>query len=165
MIEVSINQSSPIQVSVQNGQTVVNGQSVALDASPIGAKFQHVVYQNNTYTVELVEVDTTNKNMVLKVNGKTCVVDIKDKLDLLLQELGIGQDDATAVHDLKAPMPGLILDVLVEPDTEVVKGQPLVILEAMKMENVLKASGDGHIKAIPVNKGDSVEKNTVLVQF
>ncbi len=165
MIEVSINQSAPSKVTLDKDAIQVNDKPVTLDIKAIDAKFQHVVYQNKTYNVELVSVDFNTKNLTLKVNGKTCEIEIKDKLDLLLQKLGLEQGDASAMHDLKAPMPGLILEVLVQPGQEVQKGQPLVILEAMKMENVLKASGDGLIKAITVNKGDSVEKNSVLVQF
>jgi biotin carboxyl carrier protein len=72
---------------------------------------------------------------------------------------------AQKVNDLKAPMPGLILQIAVNEGDIVKKGDTLLILEAMKMENVLKAQGDGIIKKIAVNKGDRVEKNHLLIKF
>ncbi|MCL4145650.1 UNVERIFIED_CONTAM: hypothetical protein GTU68_019273 [Idotea baltica] len=62
-------------------------------------------------------------------------------------------------------MPGLILDILVEVGQTIQKGDQLMILEAMKMENVLKAPGEGSISSIEVSQGDSVEKNQVLIKF
>lgn len=66
---------------------------------------------------------------------------------------------------LKAPMPGLVLEVRVEPGQHVAKGSPLLIIEAMKMENVLKAVGDGTIKTVYVRNGQSVEKGDKLLEF
>jgi len=79
--------------------------------------------------------------------------------------MGISNLDSAQVNDMKAPMPGLILDILVTPGQEVKKGDQLLILEAMKMENVLKAPGDGTVSSIEVAKGDSVEKGQVLIKF
>lgn len=65
----------------------------------------------------------------------------------------------------KAPMPGLVTQIRVEPGQDVNAGDPLVVIEAMKMENVLKAKGPGKVKAIPVQIGQSVEKGNTLVEF
>jgi biotin carboxyl carrier protein len=62
-------------------------------------------------------------------------------------------------------MPGLVLNILVSPGQAVQKGDPLIILEAMKMENVIKAAGEGHIKAINVLKGAAVEKGQLLLEL
>ncbi|MEM1216899.1 MAG: biotin/lipoyl-containing protein, partial [Bacteroidota bacterium] len=67
--------------------------------------------------------------------------------------------------DVLAPMPGLILDVLVAAGQAVEKGTPLVILEAMKMENVLKAAGPGTVKAIAVQQGAAVDKKQLLIEM
>ena len=64
-----------------------------------------------------------------------------------------------------APMPGLILDVVVSEGDEVEKGDKLLVLEAMKMENILKSPEDGSIKKIKVRKGKVVEKNDMLVSI
>jgi biotin carboxyl carrier protein len=69
------------------------------------------------------------------------------------------------VNELKAPMPGLVLDVRVKVGDVIKKGEPLVVLEAMKMENVLKSIADVTIKKIAIEKGNAVEKNQVLIFF
>jgi biotin carboxyl carrier protein len=69
------------------------------------------------------------------------------------------------VNDVKAPMPGMVFNVLVSEGQDIKKGDPLIVLEAMKMENVLKSPTDGTVKKIAVTKGVAVEKNQVLIQF
>jgi len=69
------------------------------------------------------------------------------------------------VNDIKAPMPGMVLNILVTEGQEVKKGDPLIVLEAMKMENILKSPTDGTIKKIAITKGIAVEKNQLLIQF
>jgi biotin carboxyl carrier protein len=69
------------------------------------------------------------------------------------------------VNEVKAPMPGLVLNILVEPGQEISKGDGLFVLEAMKMENIIKSPTDAIVKSIEVEKGIAVEKNQVLVKF
>jgi biotin carboxyl carrier protein len=92
-------------------------------------------------------------------------VKLKDKFDLLLEKMGFNNSAILEVKDIKAPMPGLIIDIKVEEGIVVKKGDPLIILEAMKMENIIKSPGEGVVKKIQVKKGDSVEKNQILIQF
>jgi biotin carboxyl carrier protein len=72
---------------------------------------------------------------------------------------------AAKVNTVKAPMPGLIIDLRVKAGDTVKEGDPLLVLEAMKMENIIKAHGDGTVKQVKIKKGDSVEKNQVLIDF
>ena len=67
------------------------------------------------------------------------------------------------VNDIKAPMPGMVLQVMVENGQKIKKGDAIVVLEAMKMENILKSPADGIIRKIHVIMGDKVEKNQVMV--
>jgi len=62
-------------------------------------------------------------------------------------------------------MPGLIIDLKIKAGDTVKSGDQLLILEAMKMENIIKSPGDGIVKFIKVKKGDSVEKGQVLLEF
>ena len=80
-------------------------------------------------------------------------------------DFGIIRAPAVQVNELKAPMPGLIVDVRVQPGQAVFKGDPLLVLEAMKMENILKAPADGIVSAIKVGLRDNVQKGQLLVQF
>ena len=72
---------------------------------------------------------------------------------------------AGKVNHIKAPMPGLIIDLRVKEGDTVKPGDALLILEAMKMENMIKASAESVVKSVKVKKGDSVEKNQVLIEF
>ena len=89
----------------------------------------------------------------------------KDRFDLLLERLGMANAATTKVNELKAPMPGLIVDIRVQPGQAVLKGDPLLVLEAMKMENILKAPADGTVSGLKVVLRDNVQKGQVLVQF
>lgn len=125
----------------------------------------HVLKDTVSYNAEVVKAHLSDKSFTVKVNGKLMEVKVQDKFDLLLQQLGLSQANGTQPKDLKAPMPGLILDIKVTDGQAVLKGDAVIILEAMKMENVIKAPADGTVKTVKVKKGDNVEKNQVLIVF
>jgi len=118
-----------------------------------------------SYSINIHKVDYKNKSFELRLNGTKHSIMIKDKFDLLLDEMGYNTKANSALNQLKAPMPGLILEVNVSEGEKVNTGDKLLVLEAMKMENVIKSPGEGLVKEIKVTKGDSVEKNQVLIQF
>jgi biotin carboxyl carrier protein len=124
----------------------------------------HIIKDNKSYNVELVNANYEEKSFTVSVNGSTYKFKVQDKYDELLKSLGI--DVAAAkVSEIKAPMPGLVLKINIELDAEVKKGDTLIILEAMKMENSIKSPGDGKVKGISVKQGQAVEKNQVLIAF
>jgi biotin carboxyl carrier protein len=86
-------------------------------------------------------------------------------VDLLLERLGMKNVGVKKVNNLKAPMPGLISKLLVKEGDEIKQGEPLLVLEAMKMENVFKAVADVKIKAIKVSEKQAVEKGAELITF
>jgi biotin carboxyl carrier protein len=79
--------------------------------------------------------------------------------------MGLNNGSAGKMNSVKAPMPGLIIDLRVKEGDKVMPGDSLLILEAMKMENMIKASAESIVKSVKVKKGDSVEKNQVLIEF
>ena len=95
--------------------------------------------------------------------------DNQEKLDLLIKNikkiksLGIDAGAEKKINDIKAPMPGLVLKVLVKDGDVIKKGDNLLVLEAMKMENSIKAPADATIKAVKITAGDKVEKNQVMI--
>jgi biotin carboxyl carrier protein len=99
------------------------------------------------------------------LNGQRQVINVKDRFDDLLQQLGMDSSSVRKDTSVKAPMPGLVLEVVVQAGQSVEKDSPLLILEAMKMENVIKSPGTGVVSKIHVQKGATVEKNAILIEF
>jgi biotin carboxyl carrier protein len=162
MLKVTLNSQQP---SLIVDGHLLNDQVHDADISVIDAHTWHIIRNNKSFRAEVVEADYATKTFKIKVNGHLHVAEVKDKFDLLLESMGLNAAASTKVNDVKAPMPGLILDIKVSEGQAVQKGDALIILEAMKMENVIKAAGDGIVKAIKANKGDKVEKNQLLIQF
>ncbi len=166
MYKAKVNeQQFEINFSDKEGlEGTLNGASFDMDLVSQGS-VHHLIHEHKSYAVELVELNKEDKFCVLKVNNQEITVAIEDKYDALLKQLGMENMNNQKVNEVKAPMPGLVLNILVEAGQEVVKGDGLFVLEAMKMENIIKSPTDAVIKSIEVEKGIAVEKNQVLVKF
>jgi biotin carboxyl carrier protein len=166
MYKVKVNSKFNFEVSGGEGAFQINEQPAELNIQPlVEGKTAHILYQNKSYNVEILEINSEEKTQTIKVNGNTYTVAIEDKYDILLKQLGMEMNLASKIQEVKAPMPGLVLKVMVEEGTEVKKGDSLLVLEAMKMENILKSTTDGIVSKILVSQGDKTEKNAVLIQF
>ena len=124
-----------------------------------------VLKDNQAFQCELLAADFTNNTITIAVNGSEYHVKIEDEYDMLIKKMGLTVVNSTKIENIKAPMPGLIIDILVEPEQAIEKGTPLLILEAMKMENVLKADGEGVVKSIEITKGQAVDKGQILIEM
>jgi len=153
------------EIVLDKDQITIDGNPFEWDMVEIGKQSFHIIHKDKSYRAEVLSFDREAKSITLRINGNKYTVDVKDKLDLLLERLGMDKLASNEVKDIKAPMPGLVLDILVKEGDEVKKGDQIMILEAMKMENVLKSPGDGTVKTIKVKKGDGVEKNQVMILF
>lgn len=120
---------------------------------------------NKTYEIVVLKADYETKEFLLDINGTKYPITLQDDFDILLQQLGMDKAVGKKLSELKAPMPGLVLQVVASVGQEIKKGETLLILEAMKMENVLKAPIDVKVKKVNVNKGQAVEKGETLIQF
>lgn len=129
------------------------------------AGYDHVLQDHVSYRTEITEADFNNKSYEVKVNNNIYKINIYTDLDILIKELGFEIGNAKKVDKISAPMPGLILEINVSIDDEVMENDPLLILEAMKMENIISSPRDGKIKTISIKKGDAVEKNQLLIEF
>jgi biotin carboxyl carrier protein len=165
MYKVKVNDQFLFEVENKDSSFFVNGELIQFDLSSIGNNSTHVLYQNKSFNTELVELNKADKTCKIKVNGNIYQISIEDQFDVLLKQLGLDNLAANKVSEIKAPMPGLVLKVLVGENAEVKKGDNLLVLEAMKMENILKSSTDGVIKKVLIKQGDKVEKNQILIQF
>lgn len=158
----------------QKFKVVVNGemefrftkeQIDNLDLQKISPSVFHVLKENRSYKADLQKTDFSNKAYTVKINSHPYEVKIFNELDLLIEDMGLTLAAAHVVNDIKAPMPGLILDVQVKEGDEVKEGDFLLVLEAMKMENTLTAPRDGVVKSVTVSKGQTVDKNQLLIEM
>lgn len=164
MVAAKVN-GKRFEISEDQNGLLVNGSSFQWDKVKIADGYFHIIHQNKSYRAEVVTADKSTKSFTFKINGKNYTVDLKDKIDLLLEKMGMNTAAAGKINHIKAPMPGLIIDLKVKAGDTVKPGDQLLILEAMKMENILKSQGEGIVKTVKVNKGDTVEKGQVLIQF
>lgn len=165
MYKALVNEKFSFEFETEGNQLSLDGESVAVDVSSIGAKAFHVLHNNQSYLADIVEFNREEKYCVIKLSGTKYKVAVKDQYDELLQQLGLDKAIGNRVNDVKAPMPGLVLNVLVTEGDAVKKGDNLFILEAMKMENIIKAQADAVIKTVKVKPGDKVEKNQPVILF
>ncbi|MGB3802252.1 MAG: biotin/lipoyl-containing protein [Lewinella sp.] len=158
---------------MENYTASVNGDSFAVDGEelaqldivgPLGGAY-HLIREGKSYRCRLIDLDRNGKRLTVAIGNREFTVRLADKYDQLVERLGLSVNPEAATNEVTAPMPGLILDVLVEVGQTVEGGTPLVVLEAMKMENVLKADGEGTVKEIRVKKGDAVEKRQLLIEM
>lgn len=115
--------------------------------------------------IEVLAIDLPLKTMTIRQQHTVYDLVFKDNLDMVLDKMGIKRSVDTISTDIKAPMPGKVIGIMVNPGDAVSKGDGILILEAMKMENVLKAERDCIIKAVHATVGVNVEKAQILVEL
>ncbi len=163
-----MNKNEPFQLNVNNGQYEFNitpEDAAALDVVHEQNGMHHLLADGRAHRAELIEADYYAHTYTIRVDGTKYVVHINDHFERLVKQLGLTVGGSQKQNTVKAPMPGLVLDVHVSPGQQVQKGDTLLILEAMKMENVIKAIGDGTVKSVAVEKGMAVEKGHLLVEM
>jgi biotin carboxyl carrier protein len=165
MYQIKVNDKLNFEAKREKGSLTVNGNPATANVRQLSPLSYHVIHELASYNVEVVNLDTVAKTAEVKVNGNTYSVSAKDQFDLLLEQLGMSSKDASKISEIKAPMPGLVLKVFITEGDVVQKGDNLFILEAMKMENIIKAPADVTIKTSKIKAGDKVEKGQVLMLF
>ena len=151
-----------LKVKVNETEFEIN-EAADWDLLEQGSSF-HILKNNVSYRCLLMKKDDSGKNMVIAVNDMEYKINIKDKFDILLEKLGMSDMAIKKMKDIKAPMPGLVIDIKVKVGDVLAAGDTILVLEAMKMENMLKSPGEGTVKSIKVNKGEAVEKGQVLIE-
>lgn len=164
MLRASIGENN-YQINIDKEKISVDGQAFDIDLAQLGDGKFHLISNNSGFTAELVSLDKEKKMVEVKVNNQVYQVVLKDKMDDLLEKLGMDNLLEVKTENLKAPMPGLILEIAVEKGQQVTKGDKLLILEAMKMENVIKAANDAVIEDIKIKVGESVDNGQILISF
>lgn len=152
-----------VQLDLENSSAVIDEKEINFDI--VEKNDTHILFRigKNLYNISNIGAD--GRFIECTVNGKWISADLKNEQQLLLESLGFKTNAEKSVGSLNAPMPGKILKLLVEEGADVELGDPVAILEAMKMENELKAPCGGTITAISVTTGTNVEKNQLLIEI
>lgn len=140
-------------------------ESSNFDAVEVSQSKFHILKNNQAFSAEIVSADFIAKTYTVVVNGNSYTVSIANTLDKLIKEMGFLVGSSKKINEIKAPMPGLILEMSVSVGQEVQENDCLLILEAMKMENSFLSPRAGIIKSISAKKGDAVEKGQLLIEF
>lgn len=124
------------------------------------------ILSDNEKIVGVVSKNRSLKNNYkVEIEGEYFDVSIKSELDLLLQYMGLNSMVINKLKAIKAPMPGLVIEINVEEGQKVDENEKILVLEAMKMENVLKISHEAVIKKVLIKKGQAVEKGQILIEL
>ena len=125
----------------------------------------HILHENTPYQAEIITSDFLKKSYIVRVNNTVYTVVISNPLDILIKEMGFEAGLSKQINFIKAPMPGLILEISVVVGQTVKENDNLIILGAMKMENSFLSPREGVIKTIAVLMGEAVDKGQLLIEF
>jgi acetyl/propionyl-CoA carboxylase alpha subunit len=154
------DQTFEIEINADD-QITVNGERLSIDFRSVSGQPVYSLLVNGQSYEAYVQGGETGLEVLLQ--GHLHIVEVEDERQRKLREASSGPVIHSGEFNLKSPMPGLIVAVPIVEGQVVVKGQDLVILESMKMQNELKAPRDGKIGRVRVRPGDSVEQSQVLV--
>jgi biotin carboxyl carrier protein len=135
------------------------------DILSLSADQFNLLKDHQSINTKVLQSDVSGKNLTIEIDGNSFTVQIKDELDQQLEKMGFGKAANKAIKEIKAPMPGLVLEIVVADGQEVNEGDKILILEAMKMENSIMMNSKAKIKRIAVTTGQAVEKGQVLIEL
>ncbi len=157
------NEQYQIELDENLTQAQINQAEISFEVVHQHTKKLILRVGTKVYKVDNISVNGNEVNF--SVNGTFYSANVKDEDELLLEKLGFSSNNQSSAGTLAAPMPGKVLELLVSENDEVEAGQPVLILEAMKMENELKAPAAGIVEKILVSENDNVEKKQPLLEI
>jgi biotin carboxyl carrier protein len=157
-------QELDVFIASVDGKGTLEGKKFDLDIEREDGLFYHLEKNGKIYNVQVLPGDDEKKPKI-RVNGLSYDAELIDKYDELVKRLGMEKFTKVEIKELKSPMPGLVMKLDVKVGDVIEKGHPIMILEAMKMENVIKSRGEGKIAKIHIKEGQAVEKNELLISF
>ena len=152
-----------LNIKPEEHEVSLNGSSkkYTFHTQPNGRRLLRI--GTKLYKIDNVEFE--KHTVRFTINGHWCSVDVRDEQDLLMDAMGFKTAADIGEGQLKAPMPGKILEIMVAEGDEVELGEPVAILEAMKMENELKAPVAGVVASITAEENESLEKNALILEI
>jgi biotin carboxyl carrier protein len=155
-----------VDFNKDNGKEgLINNQAFSFSLDSENKNRFQLTYKDKTYKVVVIDYQAEKNIVVLKINNDKVTMNVSNDLDLLLKEMGMDMASSQKINEIKAPMPGLVLDILVEPGQEVHQGDTILVLEAMKMENNIKTPVDAVVKEVRCEKSKAIDKNDILIVF
>ena len=158
--------NQPFLLDVNAGQytfQLTDADNITLNDSDVNNQF--ILDNNKSKLISVKEVNHELKRYQIQIDGRTYQVQISDAVDQQILKMNLKSKKSNQLKELRAPMPGLVRQVNVQVGDQVDSGDALFILEAMKMENVLKSPVNGLVSDLFVKPGESVEKNQILLSF
>lgn len=148
----------PLEKQIKyQGKTV----DIKLHEDPNG--FSYIVWKNKKYLLDVIE---RNQNRyTVMINGVWYSFTVETPISLKRRRYLEEKGESSSSVSIEAPMPGKIIDILVEEGSEVKEGEPIIILEAMKMQNEIASHVTGVVKSITVKKNDTVMKDDVMIEI
>lgn len=165
MYKIKVNDHFNFETELKDEVVFLDNVLTDVDFISLGEGKFHFIRDKKSYTAEVVEINRAEKKFKIKVNNNLFYLEIKDQYDELLKNLGLDNLNSQKIKEIKAPMPGLVLKILVNEGDLIKKGENLLILEAMKMENMIKAPSDLIVKKVNVKVGDKLEKNQLMLSL
>jgi biotin carboxyl carrier protein len=153
-----------IEVEIDGDRVTVGGRihHASLGSIP-GTPLRQLMVDGHPATLSMTSLGAGR--WAVAEAGERTELEVLDERAHHIRSLTAGSDRRKHADVLKAPMPGLVVRVQVQPGDQVNPGSGVVVLEAMKMENELKAAAAGVVRAVRVAPGEAVEKGQVLVEF
>ena len=172
ILTVSIEESAFKISRLSDHHILVDGLDYEFDIVSLDARRFSLILDGKAYIVEdrlrtspdeASRTGELGKSIELTIRGKSYLVRVDDEHSLLVQSFFGKPSEALGIQIVNAPMPGLISRIETQIGDEVPAGKGLLVLEAMKMENEIRSTRPGRVKAIHVEAGSAVEKGEPLV--
>src|SRR5258706_5028245 len=140
--------------------TEVNSQDITITNNEEGS--YQVLVNGNVHRINVIEFDMTTRTFMVEIDGQLKQGRLIREIDIMIEKMGLNLSHSAKQDIIVAPMPGLVREIKVKVGGQIGKGQSLLILEAMKMENVIPAPHEAVIKEILVSVGQAVERELQL---
>ncbi len=144
---------------------IEKSEATKLDVKQLSNFNFNVIHNNKSFNLQTVESNFNAREYTVQVNKNMYTIKIANELDTIIKELGFSHGHLKKSNEIKAPMPGIILNIMVKENQQVVEGEILLLLEAMKMENAITAHKNGIIKKIKTTIASTVEKGQLLIEL